>query len=198
MFVAVPVRVPGTEARPLGPEHGRIAEPLLGISVSCPCSAPTPKMVCTMRCRAQPVLCTGSLRHLQLRSQICRARASNGELLFLVCETLCVGIHCDGDQRGAHPAACPHGRSSGTPPWMTLMPWLLASLTHFPSGSPLPLRLLVLMTSVPLSFCMWCGRIVLFSVPIQRHLPFSKVNLLLLIDSSALLVWLLHLSVGAS
>lgn len=81
---------------------------------------------------------------------------------------------------------------------MTLMPWLLACLTHFPSGSPLPLRLLVLMTSMPLSFCMRYGRIVLFSLPVQRQLPLSKENLSLLIDTSALLVWLLHLSVGAS
>lgn len=120
------------------------------------------------------------------------------ELSFLVCVALCVGIRCDRDQQGAHPAAGPHGRSSGTPPWMTLIPGFLVGLTHFPLGSPLPLRLLVFITSMPLSSCMWCGRIVLFSVPIQRQLPFSKGNLLLLVDSSALLVWLLRLSVAAS
>lgn len=31
-------------------------------------------------------------------AQICHARASAGELLFLVCETLCIGICCDGNQ----------------------------------------------------------------------------------------------------
>lgn len=187
-----------TEARPLGPEHGRIAEPILGISVSCPCCAPTPERACTMWCRAHPAPCTGNQCHLPLCSPICRARASTGELLFLVCKTLCLGICCNANWRGACPAAGPHGKSSGTPPWMTLMPRLLASLTHFPLGSSLPLCLLVFMTSIPLSFCVWCDRIVLFSVPIQRQLPFSRGNVLLLIDSSALLVWLLCLSVGAS
>lgn len=53
------------------------------------------------QCRAQPALCPGSQHHLQLCSQICHAHASDGELFFLICKTLCVGIRCDGDQQGA-------------------------------------------------------------------------------------------------
>lgn len=64
------------------------------------------------------------------------------------------------------------------------------------SGSPLPLPLSVFRTSAPLSFCTWHGRVVLSSVPIQRQLPFSKGNILLSVDASALLLWLLHLPVG--
>jgi len=183
--------VPGTEARPFHPRarQNRGAPPGYRRLLPVPCS-------CSWEGLHSVVQSTRGWCRLQLCSQICRARASARELLLLVCETLCVGIRCDGEQRGAHPAAGPGGRSPGTPPWVTLMPRFLAGLTRFPSGSPLPLS--ALMTSIPLSFCVWCGRTVLFSVAIQRQLPFSRGNLLFLMHSSALLVWLLHLSVGAS
>lgn len=150
------------------------------LSASCLSSAPTPRTVCTPWSTLfhQPalelvmLLCLlGSFCHLPMSPCMLAAVAAARSLSC-----------CPSSQEEPRDSA-----------WDDFTPQSLASLTHCPSDSPLPLHLLVFNAFATVVF------LHVVCAPFCSHsvvTPFSKGNLLLSIVSPALLFWLLHLSLG--